>query len=50
MMNGNSLGEAIHKLKPNVDARQEAIKANQQALNDMEKSTAPTKAANAAGK
>jgi hypothetical protein len=37
MMNGSSLGEAIHKLKPNVDARQEAIKANQQALDDMEK-------------
>jgi hypothetical protein len=37
MMNGSSLGEAIHKLKPNVDARQEAITANQQALDDMEK-------------
>jgi hypothetical protein len=51
MTNGNSLGEAIHKLKPNVDARQEAIKANQQALNDMEKSSmAPNKAATAAGR
>ncbi len=38
MMNGNSLGEAIHKLRPNVDARHEAIRANQQALDDMEKS------------
>jgi hypothetical protein len=37
MMNGSSLGEAIHKLKPNVDARQEAMKGNQQALDDMEK-------------
>jgi hypothetical protein len=51
MTNGNNLGEAIHKLRPNVDARQEAIKANQQALNDMEKSSmAPNKAATAAGK
>jgi hypothetical protein len=39
MMSGNSLGGAIHKLKPNVDAKQEAIRANQQALDDMEKST-----------
>jgi hypothetical protein len=34
MMNGNSLGEAIQKLKPNVNARQEAIKGNQQALDE----------------
>ena len=39
MTNGSSLGAAIHKLKPNVDARQEAIKANEQALDDMEKSS-----------
>jgi hypothetical protein len=44
MMSGNSLGGAIHKLRPNVDARQEAIKANQQALDDMEKSLATKKA------
>lgn len=37
MMNGNSLGGAIHTLRPNVDSRQEALKANQQALDDMEK-------------
>lgn len=50
MMNGNSLGEAIHKLKPNVDARQEAIKGNQEALDDMEKSIASNKAAGASGR
>ena len=38
MMNGSSLGQAIHKLKPNVDSKQEAIKANEQALHDMEES------------
>jgi hypothetical protein len=43
MMTDNSLGEAIQKLKPNVDARQEA--GNQQALDDMAKSIAPNKAA-----
>lgn len=48
MTNGSSLGQAIHKAKPNVDARQEAIKANQQALNDMEKSAASNKPAAAA--
>lgn len=35
---GKSLGQAIHELKPGVDARKEAIKANEQALGDMEKS------------
>jgi hypothetical protein len=49
MMNGNSMGEAIQKLKPNVDARQEAMKGNQQALDDMEKSMASNKAAAASG-
>jgi len=44
-MTNGSLGEAIHKLKPNVDSRQEAMKANQQALDDMEKSMASNKAA-----
>jgi hypothetical protein len=48
MMNGNSLGEAIQKLKPNVDARQEA--GNQQALDDMEKLIAPNKATGASGR
>lgn len=43
MMSGDSLGQAIHELKPNVDARHEAIKANQQALEDMEKSAASNK-------
>ncbi len=43
MTNGSSLGEAIHKLRPNVDARQQAIKANQEALDDMENSTASSK-------
>ncbi|TAJ91098.1 hypothetical protein EPO44_14735 [bacterium] len=47
MMNGDSLGSAIHELRPNVDARQEAIKANQQALEDMEKSVASNKPATA---
>ena len=42
MMNGSSLGQAIHKLKPNVDARQAAIKGNQQALDYMEKSMGST--------
>ncbi len=32
-----SLGQAIHELKPGVDAKKEAIKANEQALEDMEK-------------
>jgi hypothetical protein len=45
MVSGSSLGEAIHKLKPNVDARQESIRANQQALDDMENSMASDKAA-----
>lgn len=45
MMSGSSLGQAIHKLKPNVDVRQESIKANQQALDDMENSLASDKAA-----
>ena len=39
MTNGSSLGQAIHKLRPNVDAREQAIKGNQQALDDMEKSS-----------
>lgn len=47
MMNGDSLGQAIQGLKPNVNAKQEAIKANQQALEDMEKSMGATKAATA---
>ena len=42
MMNGSSLGQAIHKIEPNDDARQEAIKGNQQALDDMEKSMGST--------
>ena len=42
-----SLGEAIHQLKPNVNAKQEAIKANEQALQDMEKSMASSKSASA---
>jgi len=50
MMNGNSLGEAIQKLKPNVHARQEAIIGNKQALDDMEKSIAPNKATGASGR
>jgi hypothetical protein len=50
MMNGSSLGQAIHKFKPNADARQEAIKGNQQALDDMEKSAAAKKSAAAAVK
>ena len=40
MMSGENLGQAIHELKPGVDAHQEAIKGNQQALDDMEKSMA----------
>lgn len=47
MMNGDSLGQAIHELRPNVNARQEAIKANEQALEDMEKSAGSNKAATA---
>lgn len=43
MMNGSSLGEAIHKLRPNVDARQQAITGNQQALDDMERSMTSSK-------
>ena len=43
MMNGDSLGQAIHELKPNVDAKKETIKANQQALEDMEKSVGSNK-------
>lgn len=33
-----SLGQAIRELKPNVNAREEAVKANEQAVEDMEKS------------
>ncbi len=47
MMNGDSLGQAIHELRPNVNVRQEAIKANEQALEDMEKSAGSNKAATA---
>ncbi|SRR5712692_3047966 len=47
MMNGDSLGQAIHELKPNVDAKKETIKANQQALEDMEKSAGSNKSATA---
>jgi hypothetical protein len=50
LMNGSSLGQAIHKFKRNVDARQEAIKANQQALDDLEKSAAAKKSAAASVK
>lgn len=32
-----SLGKAIHELRPDVNARKEVIKANEQALEDMEK-------------
>ena len=35
LMAGKSLGQAIHELKPGVDAKKEAIKANEQALKDM---------------
>src|SRR6266705_864462 len=35
-----SFGEVIYQLKPNVNAKQEAIKANAQALQDMQKSMA----------
>jgi hypothetical protein len=45
MMNGSSLGQAIHDLKPNIDSRQEAIKANEQALHDMEESIGRGKSA-----
>jgi len=45
MMNGSSLGQAIHKLKPNVDSRKKAIKANEQALHDMEESNGRGKSA-----
>lgn len=38
LMAGKSLGEAIHELEPGVDARKEAIRANEQALEDLEKS------------
>jgi len=31
-----SLEEAIHSLKPGVDARKEAIRGNERALKDME--------------
>jgi len=47
MMNGSNLGQAIHKLKPNVDSRNEAIKANEQALHDMEESNGRGKSATA---
>lgn len=47
MMNGSSLGQAIHKLKPNVDSRKEAIKANEQALHDMEESNGQGRSASA---
>lgn len=40
LMAGKSLGQAIHELKPGVDARKEAIRANEHALEDMEKSLA----------
>ncbi len=43
MMDGESLGQAIHELRPDSNAREEAIKANEQALHDMEKSTAQSK-------
>ncbi len=43
MVNGRSLGQAIHELRPNVNAREEAIKGNEQALQDMEKSMAQSK-------
>lgn len=33
-----SLGKAIHELRPKANARQEVIKANEQALEDLEKS------------
>ncbi len=48
MMKGSSLGETIHKLRPNADARQETIKANEQALDDLEKSTTSHNVAGAA--
>lgn len=38
MMAGKSLGQAIHELRPDVNAREEAIRANEQALRDMEES------------
>jgi hypothetical protein len=43
-----SLGEAIHQLRPEANAKQEATKANKQALEDMKKSTASNKPAAAA--
>jgi hypothetical protein len=43
MTKGSTLGQAIHKLRPDADARQETIKANQQALDDLEKSVALNK-------
>lgn len=38
MMSGKSLSQSIHELKPTANAHQEAIKANEQALKDMEES------------
>jgi hypothetical protein len=38
MMSGKSLGQAIHELKPSANAHAEAVKANEQALKDMEES------------
>jgi hypothetical protein len=38
MLGGKSLGQAIHELKPSANAHEEAIKANKQALKDMEES------------
>ena len=38
MTSGSALGATIHKLRPDVDAMQQAIQANQQAIDDMENS------------
>ena len=35
MMEGKSLGQAIHELKPSANAHEEAAKANRQARKDM---------------
>jgi hypothetical protein len=45
MMNGSSLGESVQKLRPNVDSRHESIKANEQALHDIEESVGRGKSA-----
>lgn len=50
MMGGASLGQAIHELKPNVDAHQESLKANHQALEDIEKSMGSKQSAAANGR